>query len=108
IGGRPLNERTGAKFTRRDGTEFTGHGLFAALSFDEGKTWPVRRLITPGGAARLQASTDSGKFTMSDTEAEPSGYLSMVQAPDRVVHLISSRNHYRFNLAWLTAESAER
>ena len=103
IGGRPLHERRGATFTRPDGTEFTGHGLFAALSYDEGRTWPVRRVITPGGAARLQSSTDGGKFTLSETEGEPSGYLAMAQAPDLTIHLISSRNHYRFNLAWLTA-----
>ena len=26
-----------------------GAGLFAALSYDEGKTWPYKRLVTPGG-----------------------------------------------------------
>jgi hypothetical protein len=103
IGGRPLHERRGAIFTRPDGTEFTGHGLFAALSYDEGQTWPIRRVITPGGPARLHSSTDGGKFTLSETEGEPSGYLAMAQAPDRTIHLISSRNHYRFNLAWMTA-----
>ena len=102
IGGKPLNERIGVKFTRNDGTEFTGHGLFAALSFDEGQTWPVRRLLTPGGGKRLVSSTDGGKFTLSDTEAEPSGYLAMVQASDGTIHLNSSRNQYRFNLVWLT------
>jgi hypothetical protein len=29
---------------RREGGEFTGVGLFAAVSYDEGQTWPDRRL----------------------------------------------------------------
>ena len=31
----------------------------------------------------------------------PAGYLAITQTPDGVIHLISSRLHYRFNLAWL-------
>jgi len=38
-------------------------GLFAAVSYDEGKTWPNRRLVTPGS---------SGK-------ADPNGYLAATQ-----------------------------
>jgi hypothetical protein len=33
--------------------------------------------------------------------AEFGGYLSAVQAPDGMIHLVSSRLHYRFNLTWL-------
>ena len=62
-------------------------GLYAALSFDEGETWPTRRLVIPGGAAADQA--------------EGGGYLSVCQTADGVVQLITSRNHYAFNLAWL-------
>ncbi|MBM3493037.1 MAG: hypothetical protein FJX72_01750 [Armatimonadetes bacterium] len=29
------------------------------------------------------------------------GYLAATQTPDGVIHLISSRLHYRFNLGWL-------
>jgi hypothetical protein len=32
--------------------------------------------------------------------SEPVGYLSVAQAADGVVHLITSRQHYAFNLAW--------
>ena len=42
--------RKGLVFKSKD-SEFTGYGLFAAVSYDEGKTWPDRRLITPGGPA---------------------------------------------------------
>ncbi len=38
---------------------------------------------------------------MSATSAEPRGYLSICQAANGVIHLISSKQHYAFNLAWL-------
>jgi len=76
-------------------------GVFAALSFDEGETWPTRRLITPGGEAREAQTLDGRPFTLSDTSAEPKGYMSACQGLDGVIHLISSWHHYSFNLAWL-------
>ncbi|MHC4496695.1 MAG: sialidase family protein, partial [Planctomycetota bacterium] len=77
-------------------------GMFAALSFDEGKTWPVKRLITAGGGARkLDGGGNTGKFVMDQTHAEPRGYLAATQTPDGLVHLISSKQHYVFNLAWI-------
>jgi formylglycine-generating enzyme required for sulfatase activity len=79
-----------------------GSGLFGALSFDEGETWPVRRLITDDGPAReVDGGGNTGKFTLSATTAEPKGYMACTQAPDGVIHLISSKQHYAFNIAWL-------
>jgi len=54
-------------------------GLFGAVSFDEGRTWSRIRLI--------------GK--------ELRGYLSVCQARNGIIHLVSSKNHYAFNLNWL-------
>ncbi len=62
--------------------EFTGVGLFAAVSYDEGKTWPDRRLITPGNSAK----------------ADTNGYLALIQARDGRLHLLTSSKHYTFNL----------
>jgi len=77
-------------------------GLFGALSFDEGKSWPVRRLITDDGPARkVDGGGNTGPFTLSAKSAEPRGYLACVQTPDGVIHLISSKQHYAFNLTWL-------
>jgi len=76
-------------------------GLFGALSFDEGETWPVRRLITDDGPIHKARTTDGDDFTMSPTTAEPKGYMAGTQAPDGVIHLISSKQHYAFNIAWL-------
>jgi formylglycine-generating enzyme required for sulfatase activity len=75
-------------------------GIYAALSFDEGETWPTRRLISDDGPGREVETTDRRKFTMSASSAEPWGYLSICQARNGVIHLISSKNHYAFNLAW--------
>jgi formylglycine-generating enzyme required for sulfatase activity len=95
-------KRQGLDFKATDGSTFKGYGLFAAVSFDEGKTWPVCRLITPGGPQRAVPGTDGrGLFNLSPTMAEPGGYLTATQTRDGRIHLLSSRNHYVFNLAWL-------
>jgi hypothetical protein len=94
--------RKGLVFKNKDG-EFTGYGLFAAVSYDEGKTWPDRRLITPGGPAREVSTINRGTFTLSDTMAEPQGYLAITQTRDHRIQLLTSKNHYVFNLAWIKA-----
>jgi formylglycine-generating enzyme len=92
----------GMTFKSKSG-EFNGAGLFAAVSFDDGKTWPHKRLITPGGQERTVNGIDRGQFKLSDTRAEPQGYLAAIQSRDGRIQLISSKNHYVFNLAWLKA-----
>jgi formylglycine-generating enzyme required for sulfatase activity len=74
----------GMTFRSTEG-EFTGVGLFAAISYDEGKTWPDRRLITKGNSAK----------------ADTNGYLALIQARDGRLHLLTSSKHYSFNLAWI-------
>jgi len=77
-------------------------GAFAALSTDEGKTWSVKRLISDDGPSRtVDGGGNTGRFTISANSAEPKGYLSICQTPDRLIHLISSKQHYVFNLAWI-------
>jgi len=76
-------------------------GLFGALSYDDGKNWSRIRLITDDGPGRDLPTTDGRMFRMGRETAEPRGYLSICQAQDGVIHLISSINHYAFNLKWL-------
>jgi hypothetical protein len=84
------------------GRERRVYGMFAALSFDEGKTWPIKRLITAGGQAReIDGGGNTGRFIMDDNHAEPKGYLAATQTPNRLIHLITSKQYYVFNLAWL-------
>ncbi len=86
------------------GEERPVRGLFAALSYDEGETWPVRRLITDDGPGRwLVGGAWTGRFRMSRDTAEPQGYLSVTQTPDGVIHLIASALHYELNRAWVEA-----
>lgn len=94
-------ERFGMEFVDSEGKSYLGQGMFVALSFDEGKTWPVRKLVTDGVRREMDGGAWTGTFTMDATHSEPRGYLACVQTPDRMIHLISSRNHYRFNLAWI-------
>jgi hypothetical protein len=80
---------------------FGPNGLFVALSYDEGASWPVQKLLTDGQQRVLDGGAWTGTFTLDATHAEPKGYLACTQSPDGVIHLLSSRVHYRFNLAWL-------
>jgi sulfatase modifying factor 1 len=91
----------GMDFTKPNGEIFKGYGMYAALSFDEGKTWPVKKLLTDGTIRQLNGGAWTGMFTMDAAHAEPKGYLAATQTPDNVIHLVSSNLYYRFNLAWL-------
>ena len=106
-----LEEPVGMSFTSASGAgasgaAFTGYGMFAAVSYDEGATWPVRKLLTDGRARELDGGAWTRAFPVDATHAEPRGYLAATQTPDRVIHLISSRLHYRFNLEWLEEPAA--
>ena len=80
----PKNERIGLTF-KSVGGDYTGIGLYAAVSYDDGKTWPDRRLIAPEGK----------------TTADINGYLAATQTRDGCIQLITSKDHYAFNLAWI-------
>ena len=82
----PFKERQGMTFQATTGN-YTGYGLYAAVSYDEGKTWPDRRLLAPEGRAN----------------ADGYGYLAATQTRNGRIQLITSQNHYVFNLAWLKA-----
>lgn len=76
-------------------------GLFGAVSFDDGETWTARRLITDDGTGCSVGARNGQIFTMNMTNAEPAGYMSVCQSADGIINLISSRQHYAFNLEWL-------
>lgn len=93
----------GMMFKNADGTMTKGYGMYAAVSYDGGKTWPVRRLLTDGKQRHLNGGAWTGFFDMDSTHAEPRGYLAGTQTPDGTIHILSSRLHYRFNLKWVEA-----
>lgn len=101
---RNLKMPRGMEITDAAGRRRTVFGMFAALSFDEGKTWPVRRLVTDDRPAhKLDGGAWTREFEMDPNHAEPRGYLAMTQSADGVIHLVSSALHYEFNLAWVKA-----
>lgn len=92
----------GMTFEDAKGNEYTGYGLYAAVTYDEGKAWSVRKLITPGGPPRrMFGGGHHHHFILDATHAEPAGYTYATQTPDGVIHLVTSNLHYRFNLKWL-------
>ncbi|MFX0101380.1 MAG: SUMF1/EgtB/PvdO family nonheme iron enzyme, partial [Candidatus Hodarchaeota archaeon] len=76
-------------------------GLFSALSFDHGKTWTHKRLISDESGDSYPCMDFRVNFVMDSCNAEPSGYMAGCQTPDGMIHLISSSMYYKFNLAWL-------
>jgi len=92
----------GMVITDAAGEERTVYGLYAALSFDDGQTWPIRKLVTPGGEEQEHYGHGwTKRFTIDEDNAEPLGYLSTTQDSSGVIHVISSGLHYEFNLDWL-------
>lgn len=83
------------------GNERLVTGMFSALSYDDGDTWSHIRLITDDGPDREIETMDGRPFIMGLNSAEPGGYLAMCQGKNGIIHLISSKQHYRFNYAWL-------
>lgn len=89
-----------------DAEKLSGKGMFAALSFDEGKTWTKRKLITPGDKKRLLEAPCNIRWgeqsgILDSDRAEAYGYLSATQTGDGMIHVLSSGTHYAFNLKWL-------
>lgn len=80
---------------------FMANGMTIFLSEDEGATWSSGKLLTDGKTRTLDGGAFTGTFTMDATHAEPKGYFCATQTPDGTIHLLSSRIHYRFNLAWI-------
>jgi len=94
----------GMELRDRSGELRPVQGLFAAVSFDDGETWPCKRLVTTDEDGGMwDGGAWTGEFQMDRSHAEPKGYLAMVQGQDGRIHLLSSRIHYCFNLAWIMA-----
>ncbi len=91
----------GITITDASGEQREVKGMFAAVSGDDGKTWSNIRLVSLDGPDKEVSTMDGRLFTLGFSSAEPGGYLSVCQAANGVIHLITSRQHYAFNLKWL-------
>lgn len=63
---RTPKEERGMMFTDKSGKSFKGYGMYAALSYDEGKTWPVKRLLTDGTYRFLNGGAWTQFFEMDE------------------------------------------
>jgi formylglycine-generating enzyme required for sulfatase activity len=85
----------------------TQRGAFVALSEDEGRTWRIKDLpgTLPHEAWTLKREGWSRSYHGDGTL----GYAVAAQAPNGVIHLISSMNHpsqhWEMNEAWILSES---
>ena len=95
--------KKGMKMYNANGRMTRCYGLYAALSYDNGKTFPYKRLISDQhhGFKILNGKGNTGKFLYSASFAEHSGYLTAVQSADGVIHLLSSAFEYQFNETWI-------
>ncbi|MBD3353057.1 MAG: SUMF1/EgtB/PvdO family nonheme iron enzyme [Candidatus Lokiarchaeota archaeon] len=87
-----------------NGTIKKCYGIFGAISYDGGESWPTRRFIYLSKDKESKLEDGFGihrKLIIDENHGELKGYLAGVQSPDGLIHLISSRMHYRFNLKWL-------
>ena len=91
----------GLKITDRSGAKRTIHGLYCAVSEDECRTWSNFRSVSDDADERLVETMDGFFRPMGRSRSELAGYCCATQSADGIIHLLSSRNHYEFNLAWL-------
>jgi len=91
-------------FNRKDGkhpASITQKGSYVALSDDDGKTWLIKKLP---GVQRHEDSTVSIAGTI--------GYSVARQAPNGMIHLITSMNkpnlHFEFNEAWILSKDTKQ
>ena len=94
-------------FQRTDGAQPAGihrRGAYVALSEDEGQTWHVRKL--PGAQKHEHPSR-----SVPMKNAGTLGYSVARQAPDGVIHLITSMTdpclHFEMNEAWILKGTAD-
>ncbi len=87
-------------------------GAYVALSDDEGETWRIKPLAaaTPHERHRDKAepwTPQDGK----DHRYPTIGYCVATQAPDGIIHLMSSMNHpslhFEMNEAWILSDTQE-
>jgi len=89
-----------------EGRMNTVTGLYAALSFDEGKTWPeaYRRVISNlqvDETWQVEVAAWQRTHTLTKTAGQESGYISVTQTPDGMIYLTDGKLVYTFTLAWL-------
>jgi hypothetical protein len=93
----------GMKGKDANGNDTTIYGTYAALSWDEGVTWPVKRVMSnvKSGSKSYMGAPWNREFTLDATHGQNKSYWAATQTPGGIVHLNDSRLDYAFNLAWV-------
>jgi hypothetical protein len=93
----------GMKGKDANGKDATIYGTYAAVSWDEGQTWPVKRVMSnvKTGSKKYMAGPWNREITLDATHGQNKSYWAATQTPDGIIHLTDSRLNYTFNLAWL-------
>jgi len=79
--------------------------LCICISYDDGKTWPVRRILSNETQDRGVTGMSNGRVYLGPGNSEPTGYVTITQARNGLIHVVSSMNHYEFNLKWVESGS---
>ncbi|HKX28572.1 MAG TPA: SUMF1/EgtB/PvdO family nonheme iron enzyme [Blastocatellia bacterium] len=83
-------------------------GSFVALSDDEGETWRLKRLESALPHESRQIPKFKKDWGGGDHDDSTLGYSAAIQAPDGVIHLMTSMNHpsmhFEMNEAWILAD----
>jgi hypothetical protein len=86
----------------------TQRGAYVALSDDEGATWRIKRLdlALPNESVRIpNVAPDWGG---GDHDFGTIGYCAAAQAPNGIIHLLTSMNHpsqhFEMNEAWILSD----
>jgi hypothetical protein len=81
-------------------------GLYVALSFDEGKTWPVnyRKVVSnirDNKISEVAVAPWQKVNQITNNVGIGIGYMSVIQSPDGIVHLTDGKIIYDFNMSWI-------
>ncbi|MHC4659042.1 MAG: SUMF1/EgtB/PvdO family nonheme iron enzyme [Planctomycetota bacterium] len=93
----------GMKGKDANGNDTTIYGTYAALSWNEGQSWPVKRVMSDvkSGSKSYVMGPWNRTFALDATHGQNKSYWAATQTPDGIVQLTDSRLVYAFNLAWL-------
>lgn len=86
------------------------YGVYAAISEDNGRTWPYKRILSDIDDETVRILNGYGntkEFKMTQYMAEPKGYMTGIQTTDGMFHVLSSAFEYQFNEAWVKAGPAD-
>ena len=81
-------------------------GLYAAVSFDHGRTWPENYCRVISNQKRYESleltiAPWQRINTISCNKGQEEGYISVTQTPDGMIYLTDGKIVYSFNLEWI-------